>query len=61
MIFTIFYDAFMEIYIFKAKFFIEHGKHEKNEKFRLFCVFRVLKNINVRINVLIHVLINVSP
>ena len=33
MIFTIFYDAFMEIYIFKAKFFIEHGKHEKNENF----------------------------
>ena len=34
---------------------------KRTEKFRLFCEFRVQKNINVRINVLICVLINVSP
>ena len=41
--------------------YFEHGKLEKNGNFRLFREFRVQKNINVRINVLICVLINVSP
>ena len=39
----------------------EHGKLGKNGNFRLFREFRGQKNINVRINVLICVLINVSP
>ena len=30
-------------------FFIEHEKHEKNEKFRLFCEFRVQKIINAKL------------
>jgi hypothetical protein len=41
--------------------YFEHGKLGKNGNFRLLREFRVQKNINVRINVLICVLINVSP
>ena len=42
-------------------FFIEHEIHERTKKFRLLSAFHIQKNINVRINVLIYVLINISP
>ena len=43
-----------------AKNYFEHGKHGTNESFFFFVSSVFRKNINVRINVLIYVLINVS-